>query len=304
MEMITRETKLGGMSYPFFQPLGDWELTIESVKSPDEYKSKFKHRTVAWISDNKISTLYSDWGWKKFQAHYNLKTHTHKGLLQLCKRMSRVFRPMFLWGFFYNRDLNIRVKKSLDTKTWDGAGLVSRKMLQKMLLTDAYLSLPLHKKAQLRQQINNAKRVEFTVLDRRGQMKGHALVVEQMQEDIVLPKDVKTELSMNNGQTFVSFDFPHAADHMMIDAQSLINLGEFIPIEDYGRWLDQHNDAYLDSMVSGVAQSNIALSYNDENPWWLADYFRSGGRLEWFRAPLLALARQHEQTIIGKALGE
>jgi hypothetical protein len=302
--IINADTPLGGMQYPFFINVPDWELVIDVVSLIEEmeippYNPCGRKLMLSWINDGKICRVYArDMNWKQFRAQFDWHTSLQKGALSLSKRMSRVTRPMFAWSFFYTRDLKIKVDPKLNAKLWDGAGLVSRRMLQKMQLH--LPKMPSLKKSKVYAQLEHARRVEFTILNGAGQFKGHALVVDDMVEDFILPNDPKKELRMGSGKTFVSFDFPHAKEEMLIDSQSLINHGEFIPLEMYEQWMQRSMDQFLEKLENGEIQKGFEMIETEH--WTIPEYFRSGGEKEWLRGPMRSLANQWVTTIKAKGI--
>ncbi len=301
MIIINDKTKLGGMTYPFFG--SDWEISIEKVSEAGEYRSpNYAYKTMAWTSDGKCSTMWSNEPFAEFKERWGFEFSMKKGALQLSKRMSRVFRPMFYWDMMFQRDVNIVIDKGLDKKTWDGAGVVSRKFVERVTMGTQFRNLTNRKKAVLWDKVKHARRVEFTVLNHLGELKGHAVISDDLDCDLIMPDDVKGEIKMNNGKAFVSFDFPHAADHMMVDSQSLINLGEFFPLWYYQEEMAEYNNKFLDSLEDGTIATKIASAFkaDAEERWWLPEYFASGGGHNWFRGPLRSAANQHVRNIEGK----
>jgi hypothetical protein len=93
-----------------------------------------------------------------------------------------------------------------EAKIWDGAGLISRRMLEKMVLSEG---LSPQKRDALLCELKQAGRVEFTVMTPAGQDKGHAIVAEDLRDDegnpvdFLLPRDTKREVRLENAPTSV-----------------------------------------------------------------------------------------------------
>jgi hypothetical protein len=74
------------------------------------------------------------------------------------------------------------------------AGLISRQMLQKLVLSR---ELAPAKRERLEQELRHARRVEFTIMTAKGQDKGHAIVADDLRDedgrpvDFLLPQDTK-----------------------------------------------------------------------------------------------------------------
>jgi hypothetical protein len=222
-----------------------------------------------------VSDLYVDgMTTEQFLEATGLKLDMHKGGFVLSKRISRVMRPHFVSGFFDPGDVRVAYMDQTpeEAKVWDGAGLISRKMLRKLAtstssaqaLSDAEgmrLSEELSpaKRERLETELRHAKRVEFTVMTERGQDKGHAIVADDLRDengrpvDFLLPQDTKKEVRLDNGRTsvggptFVGLSFVHGHNDMRLDIQSLINLHPFFQEAQLLDWLKDEGEVYAGS---------------------------------------------------------
>jgi hypothetical protein len=125
-----------------------------------------------------VNDLYVDgMTTEQFQAASGLELDLHKGGFVLSKRISRLIRPHHVSGFFSPDQVQI-VYLELDkegAKVWDGAGLISRRMLRKTALSE---DLDPAKREWLEEELRHARRVEYTLMTPKGQDKGHAIVID------------------------------------------------------------------------------------------------------------------------------
>src|SRR5690242_19307735 len=96
-------------------------------------------------------------------------------------------------------------------KVWDGAGLMSRALLERLVIPPGTSPA---KRVELLEELKDCKRVEFTLMSALGQDKGHAIVADDLDADFVLPVDTKKEVRLTNEQKFVGINFVHAHDDM------------------------------------------------------------------------------------------
>lgn len=280
MTVITPDDKnLGGMQYPLLQG-SDWKI-VTSALSDDLPVKSMKLRLVR---QDKVVDIYCD-------QKPPLKLSMSKGGFVLSKRVSRIMRPYYFWGLF--NKVNIRYDESLDKKTWDGAGLISRRFLRKLTR-----HLPEARKDELRRRLMRTGRVEFTVLSKRGEDKGHALVVDDLDADLVLPCDTKTELKLTEDYTFIGVQPIHAARELWVDVQSIINLHPFMDADFYLPWLRSLGEQHLKRIEVGGFDDMRSMKGN----WWVAEYLMSGGKAMWFAGVVKALANTFSGKVEARAL--
>lgn len=134
--------------------------------------------TLRWVNGDSVTDVYVDnMTTEQFLEATRLELGLEKGAFTLSKRISRVMRPHLVCGFFEPDQVQI-VYLELDKegeKVWDGAGLISRRMLQEMVLSEDLSSA---KRARLERELKHVQRVEFTLMPAKGQDKGHAIVVD------------------------------------------------------------------------------------------------------------------------------
>jgi hypothetical protein len=86
-----------------------------------------------------VSDLYVDgMDTEQFLAESGLRLDLHKGGFVLSKRISRLMRPHLVSGFFEPEQVRIGYMEQTpdEAKVWDGAGLISRRMVEKLVLND------------------------------------------------------------------------------------------------------------------------------------------------------------------------
>jgi hypothetical protein len=195
------------------------------------------------VNGDQVSDLYVDGlSTQQFLAATGLELSLDKGGFVLSKRISRLMRPHFVSGFFNPDEVTVSYmeQSSDEAKVWDGAGLISRRMLQKMVLSEA---LDPARRERLEAELRHARRVEFTIMTSNGQDKGHAIVANNLRDekgrpvDFLLPQDTKGEIRLTNGKTFVGVSVVHGHNDMRLDIQSLINLHPFFGEEQLLDWL-------------------------------------------------------------------
>lgn len=278
----------GGLVYPFLS--GDWEIRSYSVSADVPADTE---PTLRWVKDDKVMDLHAGQSTNAFLAQSGLQLHMHKGTSVLSKRLSRLMRPYRFFRFFQPHELVIEHSAELDKHIWDGAALISRELADR-LLNDG------HSQRQ-RRQLQQAQRVELTVMHETGQEKGHALIVDDLAVDILLPTgSTKNEITLT-GRVFVGLQPVKSHDDMRLDVQSLVNLYPFFKPEHLLAWMQMESELFLDSIRSGQIDNILSRlgrfeteeELNQLKNWWLGDYLASGGSLMWFAGTIKAMARQH-----------
>jgi hypothetical protein len=276
------------------------------------------------VNGSQVSDLYVDGlTTEQFLEATGLKLDMHKGGFVLSKRISRIMRPHFVSNFFDPDDVRIAYMEQSpeEAKVWDGAGLISRQMLRKLVLSGAegmvqsedgpHGGLSPAKRQRLETELRHAKRVEFTVMTPKGQDKGHAIVANDLRDengrpvDFLLPQDTKKEVRLDPstgsgqaGRTFVGLSFVHGHNDMRLDIQSLINLYPFFQEEQLLDWLKDEGDLFVQAVETGqVAEAMGRIdrhtTLEEVQAWPLREYFASGGHPMWFRSHVKSLMNQH-----------
>lgn len=260
--------------------------------------------TLRWVNGSQVSDLYVDgMTTEQFLEATGLRLDMHKGGFVLSKRLSRLMRPHFISGFFAPEDVRVAymTQSPAEAKVWDGAGLISRRMLKKMMLSE---TLSPAKRERLEAELRHASRVEFTIMTPKGQDKGHAIVADDLRDengrpvDFLLPQDTKKEVRLENGRTFVGLSFVHGHNDMRLDIQSLINLHPFFEEEQLLGWLKDEGDLFIQAVETGqVAEAMGRIdrhtTLKEVQAWPLREYFASGGQPMWFRSHVKSLLNQH-----------
>src|SRR5690606_32119162 len=167
-----------------------------------------------------------------------------------------------------------------EAKIWDGAGMISRRMVEKMTFSE---ELTPAKREILLCEVRHAGRVEFTVMTPAGQDKGHAIIAEELHDDegnpvdFLLPRDTKREVRLESGQTFVGLSFVHGRNQMRLDIQSLINLHPFFKEEQLLDWLRDEGELFVRSIEDGTVADVMAridrhTTLADVQSWPLREY--------------------------------
>lgn len=275
--------------------------------------------TLRWVNGSQVSDLYVDGlTTEQFLEATGLHLDMHKGGFVLSKRISRIMRPHFVSGFFAPEDVHVAYMEQTpeQAKVWDGAGLISRKMLRKLVLSE---ELPPAKRERLETELRHARRVEFTVMTPKGQDKGHAMVADDLRDengrsvDFLLPQDTKKEVRLDpaassgprtfvGGPTFVGLSFVHGHNDMRLDIQSLINLHPFFGEDQLLDWLKDEGELFVQAVETGqVAEAMGRIdrhtTLEEVQAWPLREYFASGGHPMWFRSHVKSLLNQHLQRL-------
>ncbi len=318
------DDKLGGAVFPFLEqtkrawrilthPVG--ELTEPHPAHTFSKVGETRSPTLRWVNGDQVNDLYVDgMTAAQFLEASGLKLNMHKGGFVLSKRISRLMRPHFVSGFLDPNDVQIAYMEQTpdEAKVWDGAGLISRRMLKKMMLSE---ELSPAKRDRLEAELHTAKRVEFTVMTSNGQDKGHAIVSDNLRDangrpvDFLLPQDTKKEVRLDNGRTFVGLSFVHGHNDMRLDIQSLINLHPFFQEDQLLAWLKDEGDLFVQAVETGqVAEAMGRIdrhtTIEEVQAWPLREYFASGGHPMWFRSHVKSLMNQHLKRLNHATLGK
>lgn len=294
------DNRLGGATFPFLeQTKRAWRILTWPLNEVNEMADPHSAHTfgldrptLRWVNGIQVSDLYVDgMTTEQFLEATGLELDLRKGGFVLSKRVSRIMRPHFVSGFFAPEDINVAyIEQSADeAKVWDGAGLISRRMLQKMVLSEDLLPA---KRERLEAELRHARRVEFTILTSNGQDKGHAIVVDEASNDdlrdengrpvdFLLPQDTKKAMRLDNGCIFVGLSFVHGHNDMRLDIQSLINLHSFFHEEQLLSWLRDEGELFVQSVENGAVGEAMAridrhTMLEEVQSWPLREYFASG----------------------------
>lgn len=304
----------GGATFPFLeQTQRAWRILtrpVDETAAPHAaHTFGLDAPTLRWVNGSQVSDLYVDgMTTEQFLEATGLQLDMHKGGFVLSKRLSRLMRPHFVSGFFAPEDVRVAymAQSPAEAKVWDGAGLISRRMLKKMMLSE---ELSPAKRERLETELRHAQRVEFTVMTPKGQDKGHAIVADDLRDengrpvDFLLPQDTKKEVrldpSASSGpRTFVGLSFVHGHNDMRLDIQSLINMHPFFQEEHLLDWLKDEGELFVQAVETGhVAEAMGRIdrhtTLDEVQAWPLREYLASGGHPMWFRSHVKGLMNQH-----------
>ncbi|MCZ7569325.1 MAG: hypothetical protein M5U01_12200 [Ardenticatenaceae bacterium] len=302
---IAEDTPLGAAIYPFLEDLGRaWTIVaydLDAEVAPREVDTfGLSEPTLRWVGDDGVSDLYVDgMTTEEFLAATGLELSLAKGGFVLSKRISRIMRPHVVSGFFDAGEVAIRYldQDEAGKKVWDGAGVISRAMLRKFVLSD---EMEPAKRARLERELATVRRVEFTILSERGQDKGHAIVADELPDgmDFLLPRETKREVRLTSGRTFVGISAVHGAAEMRLDIQSVVNLYPFFEPEQLLEWLRQEGDLFLEGIEAGrvneaMQQIDRHATLEEVTGWHLREFVASGGDVRWFPSLVRTLVDQH-----------
>jgi hypothetical protein len=239
----------------------------------------------------------------EFQSLAGLRFGMAKGGMVTSKRISRFMRRYAAFGFF--RAHKIRVlyldQDEFEAKVWDGAGVISRRMLRR-IISQVPTTLPERRRRTIIRELQTCNRVEFTLMgagENGGQDKGHCIVSDTLTDyDFILPHDTKQEAMQVNRQAFVGINFVHGHDEMRLDVQSIINLYPFFDVPHMLDCLRQESELFTTAVASGQvdkAMNRIDTldSVDDLGDWYIAEYLASGGQAMWFASVVRGLIGQH-----------
>lgn len=307
---INAASKLGGAEYPFVPAEASWEIVTYRLDLEEADRELHPHSedepTLRWVKDNKVVELFvwdetRVWSTGTYLENMGLQLRVSKSAFVTSKRISRIMRPYFVHGRFGLDEIKIKHlnQDEREAKVWDGAGLINRRTLLR-LIDQLPADLSRAKRKTVIGKLHNISRVEFTLLSPNGQEKGHAMVVDDdtMTEDFVLPQDAKSDTVLLN-EIFVGINLSFKAkDHMLIDAQSLINLYPFIDETHLKTWLHQEGQMFINGIENGEMRE--AMSHIDSEQtlasvtnWHVLEYIASGGDPLWFRGIVKAIMKQH-----------
>lgn len=313
-----------GRSYALLEATGrDWRIITRPANEFDLLAEDPADRfgmetpTLSWAKDGKAVHIYVDgMSTQDFLEQMGLEIDL-KNATTTSKRLSRLFRPQAATAWFNADDIDIsydlsqpkykrmvnpsdpndsmvdwgtgtgkELAQEVVEKVWDGAGVVSREMLLKMID-----KLPEDMDARMRaktiRELKHARRVEFTLMTEDGQLKGHAMVSENLSTDFVIPEDMKHQVKLSDpSQRYVAFEFPHGQNDMRLDIQSAVNLHPFFEPEQLMQWMREDYQVFENSVRSGDITAGMAkldgnVTVEDLQQWALREFTASGGDINW-----------------------
>lgn len=317
--VINAQSALGGAVYPIIERLVagtdmtwkivTYSLDLKESEKRSEHPRYYDEPTFVWVKDNGVTELFiempngSVMPYEIFAMLTGLRVEIDSVGFKTSKRISRVMRPQFVTGFFPVDSVNIVRRDDWDNKLFDGAGLVSRKMLLRMI-DHLPAGITQSKRRRLRAVLRKIERVEFTILGPNGEEKGHVSVVDTDEYDFMIPVDAKEEIFLEDGTILVCFDTSFKAkNEMLLDAQSSVNLYPFVKPKMLGRWmLDEallYNKSVRDNSVADLlSRVDSDMELDNIQKWHIHEYVASGGKPMWFRSIAKSFYNQHISRIL------
>ncbi len=311
---VIKHTEIPGRTYPFLDRTSQaWTLVTRAVNTPAEYRAAdtfaMPQPTLRWVNGGQVNDVYVEGlTTEDFLAATGLTLDMGRGGYVLSKRLSRIMRPYTLGGYFPQHEIHIDYLDNLNRagqQVWDGAGLISRNMLERLGIAEGGAA----HQARWRVAVRRAGRVEFTLMTARGQDKGHAIVADHLSADFILPRDTKPSVKLHGPEVFVGIQLVHGHPDMRLDIQSLINLYPFFDVEQLARWLDDEGNLFLKAVESGqvgeaMARVDRTMTIDQLRDWPLREYLVSGGDPRWFGYPVRSLMNQHLERLNHSTLGK
>lgn len=287
---IMKNSVLSESLYDTFEkPIREWESYWNGFNGVKP--------TLRWLHEDDVVDLFmfhndgTPVETEEFLKAIGMKLSLRKGGFVLSKRMSRTFRRYLLSGFY--KTLNVKYMKQTgqERKIWDGAGVISRRFLKSLVK-----KLPEVMRTKDRKKAmwlaNTANRIEYTIVGPSGQDKGHAIVSDSIEEDFILPMDTKSEIAIGN-QHFVGIDFPHSADDMKLDFQSLVNMGDFFRQDNFlMKSLKEYSSNFLKKVEEGKQPFNVNEEMLDGD-WFLPKFIASGGIVNQYPSTIKSAVSSH-----------
>jgi hypothetical protein len=265
------------------------------------HRFSMEQPTLAWQNGTQRMELYVDgMNHTEFMEGYGLHFSVDKNGFVTSKRMSRTLRDYRIANRLPEEDVQIDYLDLDDRgeEIWDGAGLMSRNMLERMSLSP---HLSEDSRQRLREELQHIGRVEFTLVNSAGQHKGHAVVVDELDVDFRLPNDIKTDAKTTDQTTFIGINPVHSRDDMRLDVQSVMNLHPFVDTEQMLGYLEQEGELFREAVESGKKAEAMArlerATQEDLSDWPMRNFFARGGDANWFPGMVKGLINGHIQRI-------
>jgi hypothetical protein len=304
--VTTPNSDLGGAQYPLLASFKNWAIQSTPIEDMNPQLKAQPNEVLRWVKDDKVNRLFiPDMSSIDFFKATGLKLKVSKSPYVSSKRISRIFRPHFIWSHFELDELNIVYLKQNETEKeiWDGAGLINRRVLVQLaerLSTD----IPRHKLQQLRNELAHCGRIELTLMGPNGQDKCHALVLEEsaMDADFVLPEDTKVDAKLIGRYLVALQPVAGHPNDVRVDIQTLINNKGFWKTDDLIRWLHQEGELFLNGIRTGriakaMSRLDSSTSMKELEAWHVREAFVSGCNTMWFGSIIRDLVNQQTNRL-------
>lgn len=307
MTSITwKDNQLGGMIYPYLHGRR-WGIDTLPLRMHREIDAIAQTASLMWAKDDKLVALRvkNDAGDLMTQAELlaelGLEIELQGSVLKTSKRISRVMRPFFAAGHFEADSIHVHFDDTLDAKTWDGVVRISRRLLKR--LAQQLDHVPTDKRPRIVYELKHDQRFEITLLGPYGQIKGHAVVDEQMTYDVHLPTgEAKTEIRTTNGKAMLGVAPVHGADRMWLDVQSLMHFHLFLTNDVLTDAMHHNAELFFQSLENGDRAAMLANTTFKDNGWLLQEYLACGGDPYWFTSVMKSLAHEYSTMLDKRAL--
>ena len=305
-EIITPQSDLGGLRYPFLPTEWNWQIVIHEVnlQAIQAYDREVGAPTMRLVKDGSVIDIrVPEMSTDEFTLFTGIQVK--EASFKACKRLSRAIGRREYAAFFYDTDeVVITHDSKLDPVVWDGAGRMSLDFLNRHV---ARLREAEHITGRTAARLRRARRFEITIMTEAGQEKGHVVVDETMTDsDFLFPAgSTKPEVTLENGKVYIALQSVKTKTSMRLDIQSLINLYPFFQPEMLWAWAETEGAIFLDSIRNGnvhrlferMAGVQSADDLESVRDWYLTDFVTSGGDLRWFAHTIRVAGRQHLKRI-------
>lgn len=198
--------------------------------------------SFAYLRESKLRTVdaYDSDGanipFEQFLNHLGISI-TSRNLFKTGKYISRVFRPAKYGMFFSGLDIHINKNPFYAGKITDGISLISLDLAKGLGWKEA--------------EVN--KSAQFTLFFQNGLVKGHCVVSDKIEHDIVIygQDNIKDEISFTRDCAYVAIEPVKMSNTLRMDIQSLLNLWELIGDVQLFTWARKGIDSFKSDLLSG-----------------------------------------------------
>jgi len=251
--------------------------------------------TLAWPKDGKLECIYVEGlDRESFLASVGLRLGRVDRPQVLGKRLSRLMKPNDMHHTFKADQIELGIlgqgqytaeklgfsDAAQLNKTWDGGGIINRRVLLAMPAPEGLseTDLAAWKKRQL-----YGNRFEFTVMTPQGQYKGHAVISDDDNgPDFLLPDDPKGEIALraDNPNLYIALSEVHGHNSTGLDVQSMINNLPYFGKEHLKQATRNSAAEFVDALTSGRTADLMQHLGDEQNDRFVpAAIARRGGQL-------------------------
>lgn len=207
---------------------GTVEPELVKEKNSFYYLREDKLRVIDIIKEDGTKLPFDD-----FTSHFGIKIKS-ANLFKTGKYISRVFRPVKYGGFF--RKLNIHIS-NIEGKKVDGISLISLACAKALGWKDA----------------EAGKSAQFTLFFHLGLGKGHCVVSDRIQSDIVIYgyENIKETVQFIFDAQYITLEPVKLSPTLRMDIQSLLNLFDLFGSEQYLLWAYKGIQQFKEDLLAG-----------------------------------------------------